>query len=104
MRGPGWPDVRGWATLGIFALVTIDLILIAFAPGAAENELFKTISTLLWGSGAFGLVCAFLWGGSAATKSAIDTVNEIAKQPPQKGAKVEQMNVDAEDVTVQPKA
>jgi hypothetical protein len=72
-------DIRGWATLGMFALVFYVITLIAFVPAVSDSELFKTAATLLLGSGAFGLVCAFLWGGSTATTGAIDTVNERAK-------------------------
>ena len=82
MKGPGWPDVRGWATIGMFALVFYVVTLIAFVPSVSDSELFKTIATLLLGSGAFGLVCAFIWGGSKATTGAIDAVNEIAKRAP----------------------
>jgi hypothetical protein len=82
---PWWaehfPDVRGWATIGIFALVAYDMSLIAFVPGLGDNELFKTLTTLLLGSGAFGLVCSFLWGGSKATASAVETVNAMARTP-----------------------
>lgn len=80
-QGPGWPDVRGWATLAMFLLVFYVVSLIAFVPRVSDSELFKTIATLLLGSGAFGLVVAFLWGGSKATTSAIETVNEMAKSP-----------------------
>lgn len=75
-------DIRGWATAGMFVLVFYVISLIAFVPSVSESELFKTVATLLLGSGAFGLVCAFLWGGSKATAGAIETVNHIAKQAP----------------------
>jgi hypothetical protein len=74
------PDIRGWATLGMFALVFYILHLIATVPGIDKSDLFKTAATLLLGSGAFGLACSFIWGGSKATVSAIDTVNAVAKQ------------------------
>lgn len=104
MRGPGWPDVRGWATLAIFVLVFYVVSLIAFVPSVSESELFKTIATLLLGSGAFGLVCAFLWGGSKASNSAVDTVNEMAKSP--QGLlkdSTDNMSVEAESVEVNKK-
>lgn len=82
---PWWaddlPDIRAWATVGMFALVFYDLHLIATVPNIENNELFKTVSTLLLGSGAFGLVCAFLWGGSKASVAAVDTVNAMARSP-----------------------
>ena len=80
---PWWADyfgdIRGWATFGMFVLVFYVITLIAFVPEVSESELFKTVATLLLGSGAFGLVCAFLWGGSKATTGAIETVNHMAK-------------------------
>ena len=81
------PDVRGWATIAMFGLVAYMLHLIATHEELASNELFKTVATLLVGSGAFGLVCAFLWGGSKASVSAVETVNAMAKSaaPPPGG-------------------
>lgn len=73
------PDIRAWATLGMFALVFYVVSLIAFVPRLSDSDLFKTVATLILGSGAFGLVCAFLWGGSKATTSAVETVNQMAK-------------------------
>jgi hypothetical protein len=76
------PDIRAWATAAMFVLVFYMLHLIATHPEMASNELFKTVATLLIGSGAFGLVCAFLWGGSKGSASAIDTVNAMARSSP----------------------
>lgn len=80
---PWWadhlPDTRGIATAAMFGIVVYMLWLIANVPRLASNELFKTVATLLIGSGAFGLVCAFLWGGSKASVAAADTVNQMAK-------------------------
>lgn len=89
------PDVRGWATIGMFVLVFYDLHLMATRPQLASNELFKTVSTLLLGSGAFGLVCSFLWGGSKASVAAADTVNALATSPvvTAPNAKVQTVNV-----------
>lgn len=82
---PWWadliPDIRAWATAGMFGLVAFLLHLIAAHPELQDNELFKTVATLLVGTGGFGLACSFLWGGSKATTAAIDTVNDMAKRP-----------------------
>lgn len=75
------PDIRGLATLLMFALVFFLLWLIHIDKDLAKNELFKTVATLLVGSGAFGLACSFLWGGSKASVAAADTVNAIASAP-----------------------
>jgi ABC-type siderophore export system fused ATPase/permease subunit len=79
---PWWadhiPDIRAWSTAAMFGLVFYVLWLIASYPELKTNELFKTVATLLIGSGAFGLVCAFLWGGSKASVAAADTVNAMA--------------------------
>lgn len=88
-KPPWWfelfPDVRAWATIGMFALVAYDLHLIATHEELATNELFKTVSVLLLGTGGFGLLCAFLWGGSKASVAAAETVNEMAKNAPPPG-------------------
>lgn len=80
---PWWadiiPDIRAWATLGMFALIFYLLHLIAVHQELRENELFKTVATLLVGSGAFGLACSFLWGGSKTTSAASETVNAMAR-------------------------
>lgn len=80
---PKWmrliPNERGWATIGIFALVFYMLFLIDRNSELRDSDLFKTVATLLMGSGAFGLVCAFLWGGSKASVAASDTVNAVAR-------------------------
>ena len=51
---PWWvPDIRAWATAGMFILVFYVITLIAFVPEVSKSELFKTVATLLLGSGAF---------------------------------------------------
>lgn len=78
----GWhaPDVRGWAAIGMFALVFYVVSLAAFVPSLASNELFKTIAVLILGTGGFGLLCAFLWGGSKASVHAAEAVSDIARK------------------------
>lgn len=81
-KSPWWlplvPDVRAWATVAIFALAAYDLWLIANHPALATNEIFKTATILLMGTGGLGLACSFLWGGSKASMAAADTVNALA--------------------------
>lgn len=77
------PDVRGWATVGMFALVAYVVSLAAFVPGLGANELFKTLSILICGTGGFGLVCAFLWGGSKASVHAAEAVADAFKSKTQ---------------------
>lgn len=72
------PDVRAWATVAIFGLAAYDLTLIATHPALSSNELFKTATILLLGTGGLGLACSFLWGGSKASAAAADTVNAVA--------------------------
>lgn len=84
MNDPWWskiiPDIRAWATFGMFVMVFYMLHLLATHPELADNELFKTVATLLVGSGAFGLCCSFIWGGSKTTAGAIETVNHMARR------------------------
>jgi hypothetical protein len=80
------PDQRGWAMIGVFGLGFTVILALVLKPELGDNQLFATIATLIFGSGMLGLICSFLWGGSKATNSAIDTVNDIAKtaQPTEK--------------------
>ncbi len=50
-RWPGWPDARGWIGLGSFVLTILVLLLIWRDPDLRKDEFFKTIATLIIGTG-----------------------------------------------------
>lgn len=82
---PWWadnlPDVRACATVAMFVMVFYILHLLATHVELQKNELFKTVATLLIGSGSFGLACSFIWGGSKTSAAASETVNKMALAP-----------------------
>lgn len=71
-----WPDIREWATIGMFLLVAWVIWIIAYV--FHDLELFKTMATLIVGGAGFGAVCAFLWGGTKASAGAVETVTNLA--------------------------
>ncbi len=62
-RWPGWPDARGWIGLGSFVLTILVLLLIWRDPDLRKDEFFKTIATLIIGTGWVNGVLA--WAYSA---------------------------------------
>ncbi len=56
--GPGWPDQRGWYALALFVQTCVILAMIAYLPGLAENEFFKSIATAIVVTGWVGFAVA----------------------------------------------
>jgi hypothetical protein len=87
---PWWarfiPDVRAWATVGMFGLAAYALTLVAMKPELADNRLFTTMATLLFGTGGLGLACSFLWGGSKTSMHAAETVTDAFRDKHQQPA------------------
>jgi len=74
-----WPnDIRAWASLGMFALVFVILWMIYDKPELADNNLFATVATLLAGTGGFGLMVSFLWGGTKSSAGAVEAMTSMA--------------------------
>lgn len=71
------PDARGWVTVALIALAFYILTLVAFVPNLADNELFKTLATVLITSGLVGGALAFYF---SSTKGSADKDATIAKQ------------------------
>ncbi|MDO7841063.1 hypothetical protein [Sphingomonas immobilis] len=51
LRGPGWPDSRGWIVIASFLLTVIVLLLIWLVPELRRDEFFKNIAVLIVGTG-----------------------------------------------------
>lgn len=46
-----WPDARGWIGIGAFSLTVMVLWMLAVFPDLRKDEFFKTIATLIIGTG-----------------------------------------------------
>lgn len=75
MRGPGWPDARGWIGLGSFLLTVMVLVMLALVPELRQDEFFKTIATLIIGTGFVNGVVNWAYG---ATKGGGDLAENNA--------------------------
>lgn len=71
------PDARGMIVVGLFALVFFIFGLIAWVPSLNDNELFKTLATLIVGTGFVSGAITFYFGSS---KNSTDKDQTISKQ------------------------
>lgn len=79
------PDARGWIGLGVFLLTVMVLWMLAVFPELRQDEFFKTIATLIIGTGFVNGVVSWAYsatkgGGELAEKNAA-IVGEQAKFP-----------------------
>lgn len=58
------PDSHGWLAVAIISLVFYIITLLAFVPSLQDNELFKTLATVIVGSGFIGGVIAYFYSNS----------------------------------------
>lgn len=63
LRGPGWPDSRGWVILGFFGLEFYILYLIKDDGTLLANASFMQLATTLTTGGVL-LICMNLFGGT----------------------------------------
>lgn len=75
LKGPGWPDVRGWAVIGFFALTFYALYMIDKNPELLSNASFMQFIQAL-STGGILLVAGNLFGG---TKSGAETTARITQ-------------------------
>lgn len=75
MTGPGWPDARGWVGIGSFVLTVLVLGMLAAVPDLRQDEFFKTIATLIIGTGFVNGVVNWAYG---ATKGGGDLADNNA--------------------------
>ncbi|MEC3912203.1 hypothetical protein U5A82_17490 [Sphingobium sp. CR2-8] len=47
MKGPGWPDARGWIGIGSYGLVVLVILLIWADRTLLNNDFFKVIATAI---------------------------------------------------------
>lgn len=65
VRGPGWPDARGWVIFGFFALEFYMLYLIKEDGTLLANAAFMQVMTALT-TGGILLIAQNLFGGTRA--------------------------------------
>jgi hypothetical protein len=82
MTGLHIPDARGWIGIGVFVLTVMVLWMLAIFPELRHDEFFKTIATLIIGTGFVNGVVSWAYsatksGGELADKQA-DIIKERA--------------------------
>lgn len=71
LQGPGWPDMRGWALIGFFAMTFYILYMVEKNPALLGVPSFMQFASQLAGGGVL-LAAAWLYSAVKADK----------KQPP----------------------
>lgn len=70
IKGPGWPDTRGWMALGLFSMTAWVLWLARPIGGAEPSEFFKILAQAVVITGFINGVLGFLYTSSKATAEA----------------------------------
>lgn len=97
-------DARGWIGLGCFVLVLIVLAMIAVDKTLLDNNAFLVLATAIvitgWANGPVGWAYQATKGGGELADKNADLIKERAFNDATKGEKVDEMKVDADQVTV----
>jgi hypothetical protein len=106
MRGPGWPDARGWIAIGSYLLVVLILVLIWADRTLLRDDFFKVIATAViltgWNGGPLSWAFAATKSGGELADRNASLVERQAEQSNASGT-VDNMKVDAENVEVRGK-
>jgi hypothetical protein len=80
-----WPDARGWIGIGAFALTVMVLWMLAVFPDLRQDEFFKTIATLIIGTGFINGVVSWAYsatkGGGELAEHNATLVRQQAEAP-----------------------
>lgn len=87
MRGPGWPDARGWIGIGSYMLVVLIIVLIWADRSLLNNDFFKVIATAIiltgWNGGPLSWAyAATKSGGELADRNAALVERQAEASPP----------------------
>lgn len=74
------PDARGWIGIGAFALTVMVLWMLAAFPDLRKDEFFKTIATLIIGTGFINGVVSWAYGATKAGGELADHNAEIVRK------------------------
>lgn len=77
---PHWPDARGWIGLGIYAMSIQLLWMFALYPELRQDEFFKTIGTLVIGTGFVNGVVSWAYSATKTGGEAAESSARIAEQ------------------------
>ena len=104
MSGWRWPNARDWIGIGTFVLTVMILWMIKEDRTLREDEFFKTIATLIIGTGYVGGVVSWAYaatkgGGEQAESSAriAESVAGVATPVPADAAQAARQTADAAD-------
>ena len=70
-------ELRGWITLGLFALTIYIVHLVASNPKLEDSKLFFSLATLIVGT-CFVNVVGFWFGSSKSSDTKSETINALA--------------------------
>jgi hypothetical protein len=80
-----WPDARGWIGIGAFSLTVMVLWMLAVFPDLRQDEFFKTITTLIIGTGFINGVVSWAYsatkGGGELAEHNATLVRQQAETP-----------------------
>jgi hypothetical protein len=80
------PDARGWIGIGVFALTSQVLFMLWMVPPLRTDDFFKTIATLIVGTGFINGVVSWAYsatkGGGEQAESSARIAEKVAGLPP----------------------
>lgn len=84
MKGPGWPNERGWLTIALFIQTAGLIALIAWKADLRQDEFFKAIANAIIVTGWIGFAVGQRQNAQDREQvgRAIDTMHEQAKSLP----------------------
>lgn len=84
MKGPGWPNERGWLTIALFTQTAALVGLMATIPALRADEFFKAIANAIIVTGWIGFAVGQRQNSQDREQvgRAIETMNEQAKSIP----------------------
>lgn len=76
--GPGWPNERGWVTLGIFTLAGSMLKMAEVHPGLWDIELFKVLIQAVIISAVINMITAFWFAANKTDETKSENTGKMA--------------------------
>lgn len=99
-----WPDARGWIGLGAFFLTVMVLWMLAVFPDLRQDEFFKTIATLIIGTGFINGVVSWAYSATKSGGELADRNAALVERQTDTAASVAALAADNRSVRVDPPA